>query len=773
MKKNRLRVFAMMLSAMILLSVSACGGERPPQPVKEEKAEEEINEEEGSDEEEDTEEAHIPTDASDAPELFSWPEKEESPAEFVYTDDDLLSASFYGTVFTFTGEHPNGEKVEATGLKLDEPILIETEYTGRVLVEEVHLAPGVDYAYEDLRAYDGLEVCVGGKGFGGHTGWHFRDLVLPVDWIYELEEYEADGRYTCVDDINLGYYLDVDNLEEALVLLSGRWYADRAYDSDGNVQSADDLKDAVIYYEFNPDGTILYARGKASDADENGELKDAQKTPLTAEFILGTPEDMENIWITGWYVRLRGATYAEGDYVYVTQRGSYLYVFQHGKEDVFMEQLYAKNTMDEGRPVQMSAEELKQANLFLSNFAEQSDGSFSFDGAFHMTTLVDFAFNFARANNPEKITMENDMEVLPLSLVNTYLKRYTSYIIPKAETIYVESDYFYYDDEKIYHTPTQGTEYALLAIARNMEYGRGNIRFIDYDVYELDPVEYRSQGIDKSYYEMTAKEAEKTPSLTKVSRGRAVAEAFYTGTRDSFRLISNESIFTVKNVKELRNAVGNNRIIELEPGTYDLTEDGEELLNGYYGLTIRAARPEDDPVELTCTDPLNNVLGIHDCTGLTLENLVLGHILEEGDCGGDVLYFNGCDDITLTGLDLYGCGAYGINASDCGTISVYDSVIHDCSYGCISGFTCYGFYFCNTTFRDCKPYTMIDLMDSSAYFENCAFYRLEGDFFRNNEESGAYGTFLKCLFDEPILKQLQENPLLGNDLYVTNMDPVG
>ena len=773
----RKKCSVVMLSVILAwaLALNGCGAQqKEPAPLQEQEEiqEETVPETEDEEAEEESESSLIPTGTEEEPPLYSWPDADEMETETVYTDDDLMNITLYGTVFTFRGEHPNGTDIDAVGLKLEEPILIDTEYTGRIRVEEVHLAQGKELTDEDLKGFEGLDVCVGGKGFGAHTAWHLRDLVVPVDWIYELEDYEDEGRYSSIDDVELGYYLDVDNLEEALVLLSGRWYADRSYDTNGNVQTAREFADALIYYEFDTDKNVTYASGKASEADADGTLDDTHKTALKAEFILGQPEDMENVHVTSWYVKLTGATYAEGDFVYATQRGKYLYVFAHGEDDVFVEQLYAKNTAESGKPMQMSAEEQKQANLFLSNFAEQSDGSFSFDGSFHMATLVDFAFNFARANNPEKITVEDDMEAMPLSTVNTYLKRYTSYIIPVAETFYVEGDNFYYEEGNIYHTITEGTEYPLLAIARQMERGRGNIRFIDYDVYELDPVEYRAQGIDKSYYEMTAAEAEKTPSLKKVSRGRAVAEAFYTGTRDSFRLISNESIFTVGTVRELREAIGDHRVIEMESGTYDVTDE-EALLSNCNGLTIRAATPDEGVVELVCTDPYSNVLEIESCSGLTLENLVLGHILEEGDCGGNVLGFYECNNITLRSMDLYGCGAYGVFAMNSTGIAVYDSVIHDCSYGCVSAIESYGLNFYDSVFRDCRQYTMIDLMDGSAFFERCKFYRLEGAFINESENYFFDAGFIECLFDEEVLKQLQEHPQLGGSVYVTNQYPVG
>ena len=76
-----------------------------------------------------------------------------------------------------------------------------------------------------------------------------------------------------------------------------------------------------------------------------------------------------------------------------------------------------------------------------------------------------------------------------------------------------------------------------------------------------------------------------------------------------------------------------------------------------------------------------NVLNFAACSGITLENVHLGHTHGQGTCMGGVLNLQGSDQIILEGCDLYGCGILGIQAQNVQDLHVQNTLIHDCSNG--------------------------------------------------------------------------------------------
>ncbi|MCQ2558491.1 MAG: right-handed parallel beta-helix repeat-containing protein [Oscillospiraceae bacterium] len=76
-----------------------------------------------------------------------------------------------------------------------------------------------------------------------------------------------------------------------------------------------------------------------------------------------------------------------------------------------------------------------------------------------------------------------------------------------------------------------------------------------------------------------------------------------------------------------------------------------------------------------------NVLNYVSCSGVTLENVYLGHTPEQGTCSGGVLNLQDSDHIILESCDLYGCGILGIQAWNVQYLNVQNTLIHDCSSG--------------------------------------------------------------------------------------------
>ena len=123
-------------------------------------------------------------------------------------------------------------------------------------------------------------------------------------------------------------------------------------------------------------------------------------------------------------------------------------------------------------------------------------------------------------------------------------------------------------------------------------------------------------------------------------------------------------------------------------GEYTLT------IQNVPNLTIRGAGSGKTNL---LTDPRTaDVLFLKDCGNITMEGLSLGHTIKTEPCDGFVLRMWDVTGASLQDLDLYGCGAVGLEISRCGKLDVQDCTIHDCSgSGVLLSQTG------NASFRDC------------------------------------------------------------------------
>ena len=154
---------------------------------------------------------------------------------------------------------------------------------------------------------------------------------------------------------------------------------------------------------------------------------------------------------------------------------------------------------------------------------------------------------------------------------------------------------------------------------------------------------------------------------------------------------------SVHNVDELLAAIAPDTVIQLEPGTYNLsgakgyglpsespyyawTEkyDGFELmLQNVKNLTIRGSGKVNTTLE--CDPRSASVINLKNCENVTLEDFTAGHTLELGQCSSGVIYLQNCTGTDMNRLGIYGCGMIGLQAADSKDISLADSDVYDCS----------------------------------------------------------------------------------------------
>ncbi|NLX40490.1 MAG: right-handed parallel beta-helix repeat-containing protein [Bacteroidales bacterium] len=184
-------------------------------------------------------------------------------------------------------------------------------------------------------------------------------------------------------------------------------------------------------------------------------------------------------------------------------------------------------------------------------------------------------------------------------------------------------------------------------------------------------------------------------------------------------------IITVNNAEELIQALGNDRTIILNnnEGIYFLTEAIKALVEAGFlihssdapevesairafgtpgsceldifnieNLTIIGA-DENNYTKIYASPSYVDVLAFTSCTGITLENLELGHYPEKGECDGAVLGLYDCDRIIINNCELFGCGITGIQAVGSKNAKVNYSTIRDCTFSNISLYDCENFHF--------------------------------------------------------------------------------
>ena len=162
-----------------------------------------------------------------------------------------------------------------------------------------------------------------------------------------------------------------------------------------------------------------------------------------------------------------------------------------------------------------------------------------------------------------------------------------------------------------------------------------------------------------------------------------------------------EGVYTVSNVDDFIAAIGPDREIRLEPGTYDLstastyagetgnefccwqeTFDGYELvIQNAKNLTITGAGK--DSVTISAAPRYAQVLRLYGCENISMTGFTAGHTKEPGYCVGGVVYLDGCATVSIRDVGLYGCGVTGVHSQGCTDVTVANSDIYDCSYNAV------------------------------------------------------------------------------------------
>lgn len=212
-------------------------------------------------------------------------------------------------------------------------------------------------------------------------------------------------------------------------------------------------------------------------------------------------------------------------------------------------------------------------------------------------------------------------------------------------------------------------------------------------------------------------------------------------------IVKHETV-RVSNAEELLEAIGSYKRIILSEGEYNLSEvdkaenDCVAAIDVHDGTEYSVLGVKDIIIEgeagKTATVVVKpryaNVLSFGQCEHVTLKNLTAGHSIEPGFCLGGVVRVDGCTDVSMEGLHLYGCGTYGVIADSSTSINVKNTEIYECTYGLTEISYSQNIIFDNCVFRDSGEYDMFSINESSDV-------GIINSSVKNNK-SGVYSTFI-------------------------------
>jgi len=201
---------------------------------------------------------------------------------------------------------------------------------------------------------------------------------------------------------------------------------------------------------------------------------------------------------------------------------------------------------------------------------------------------------------------------------------------------------------------------------------------------------------------------------------------------------------TVSTAEELIAALGSNKRIFLEEGTYNLTAvspsyinnpsvyfqeiyDGPELqLDGIHNLTIQGIG--NSPSEIVVEPRYSFVMNFINCSNISIESIKAGHT-EGGYCTGGVFSFENSSGIQINDTQMYGCGTIGLSLLRVSDMKVTDSVIYECTYGIMYVGYSSDILFKDCVFRDNTGFIMVDIGQTNGFtIDFCQFLRNSTDY---------------------------------------------
>jgi len=188
---------------------------------------------------------------------------------------------------------------------------------------------------------------------------------------------------------------------------------------------------------------------------------------------------------------------------------------------------------------------------------------------------------------------------------------------------------------------------------------------------------------------------------------------------------------TVSNAEEFVNALGSNRIIHVESGTYDFTPfNVTHPVFDYIaiGLTISNVRnltiigAEDGSTEFVNAHMFAEILTFEYCENITISNISAWHIPRDFECDAGVFSFHNSNNIIVNNCYLDGSGSVGISIWNSTGVQVNNTIITNCSLRGVGISSSNYISFYNVTITENRAYANAVWISDS---DNVVFYNSE------------------------------------------------
>ena len=180
------------------------------------------------------------------------------------------------------------------------------------------------------------------------------------------------------------------------------------------------------------------------------------------------------------------------------------------------------------RDISMSPDQQYEANIFLSNFAEQFFGDYSEFEESAATKAVHFAHIWSKLNDHDSIRYKqqngSSYEVLTLEQIRAVIDRY--FYLPVSDSALEKGllypEHSFYQNGEFWFEAADGESYNRFAVADRLTLLSDETYEISFTVYEVDLMEYFDQGVSSDYYHLTSQEAAGA-GFTRIASGTALA----------------------------------------------------------------------------------------------------------------------------------------------------------------------------------------------------------------------------------------------------------
>lgn len=205
-----------------------------------------------------------------------------------------------------------------------------------------------------------------------------------------------------------------------------------------------------------------------------------------------------------------------------------------------------------------------------------------------------------------------------------------------------------------------------------------------------------------------------------------------------------QSTITVSTPMEFIKAIGSNRTIIVNEGTYILTDvagtvtdyvswqdeyDGPQLVvNKVKNLRIVG---KNNP-RLLVLPSYSWVMLFSGSSNVEVSGITMGH-LQEGYCTGGVVKLDSCANVKLTKCNMFGSGTYGMEINGSSDVTVEGCDIFKCTYGLLILYNSSRITFNKTRFRETGQFDLITI-------NNCPDVNFKSCVFENNMKTVAYSS---------------------------------